>query len=182
MRLRDRVRSAAVHITTVITRNNLTEMPAFVRSMAAHGISVQFSPYHHFDTRVPDEETPRDPVVVGEVMQELLAMQAAGDPIANSRAYLEHFSSFFQQPRALPDWYRCYAAYVGVFADAALDVRPCWSWSLPVIGNLRRDRLGELWTSPQFTQQRARIRRLDCSRCWLLCTAELSIRFLEMGA
>jgi len=177
--LRDRYPSTAVHITTVVTRHNLAELPEFVQKMASYGLSVQFSPYHHFDPRTPDTNTPQNLTAVREVIEELLSLQESGYPIANSRVYLEYFPSFFEHPQVLPDWYRCYAAYVGIFVDAELNIRPCWSWSLPVVGNLRRDKLKDVWYSPFFKQQRAKVRRLECSRCWLLCTAELSIRFME---
>jgi len=179
--LRDKYPPAAVHITTVVTRHNLAELPDFVRKMTSYGISVQFSPYHHFDMRAPDDNTPRDSTAVRETMNELISLQESGYPIANSRAYLEHFPSFFEQPQVLPAWYRCYAAYVGVFIDAELNVRPCWSWSLPIVGNLEQDKLRNVWYSSLFNQQRTRVRKLECSRCWLLCTAELSIRFMEWG-
>lgn len=179
--LRDKYPPAAVHITTVVTRHNLAELPDFVQKMASYGVSVQFSPYHHFDTRVSDSNTPRDSTAVRETINELISLQESGCPIANSRAYLEHFPSFFEQSHVLPSWYRCYAAYVGVFIDAELNVRPCWSWSLPIVGNLEQDELRNVWYSSSFNQQRTRVRKLECSRCWLLCTAELGIRFVEWG-
>lgn len=179
LRLRDKYPPTAMHITTVVTKHNLAELPDLVQRMASYGVSVQFSPYHHFDTQSPDDNTPRDLTAVREVTNELLSLQQSGYPIANSRTYLAYFPSFFEQPHVLPSWYRCYAAYVGVFIDAQLNVRPCWSWSLPIVGNLGQENLRDVWHSASFNRQRARVRRLECSRCWLLCTAELSIRFAE---
>jgi MoaA/NifB/PqqE/SkfB family radical SAM enzyme len=179
MRWRDKFPPAALHVTTVVTRENLAELPTMVGKLAAYGIGVQFSPYHHFDPGAPDSCTPRDRSLVREAMNELISMRESGFPVANSRAYLEHFELFFEQPGALPQWYRCYAAHVGVFVDAELNVRPCWSWSLPIIGNLRQGDLKNIWHSPLFNEQRAKVRKLECSRCWLLCTAELSIRFMN---
>lgn len=179
MRLRDKYPPAAMHITTVVTKHNLAELPDLVQKLASYGISVQFSPYHHFDSQVTNHNTPQDLAAVHETTNELISLQESGYPIANSRAYLEHFASFFAQPQVLPQWYRCYAGYVGVFIDAELNVRPCWSWSLPVVGNLQRDELKKIWYSSQFCREREKMRKLECSRCWLLCTAELSIRFME---
>jgi len=179
LRMRDKYPPAAVHITTVITKHNLVELPKFVQKMASYDVSVQFSPYHHFDTRAPNPDTPQDSTAVRKVIDELISMQKAGYPVANSVAYLDHIPTFFERPQQLPEWYHCYAAYVGVFVDAELNLRPCWSWSLPIVGNLRQDKLKDVWYSEFFNQQRAKVRKLECSRCWLLCTAELSIRFME---
>jgi MoaA/NifB/PqqE/SkfB family radical SAM enzyme len=179
LRMRDMYPPAAVHITSVITEHNLEELTMFVRKMASYDVGVQFTPYHHFDRRAPDCNTPRDLTEVQDAVDELISMQKAGYPIANSGAYLDHIPAFFAEPQRLPEWYHCYAAYVGVFVDAELNVRPCWSWSLPIVGNLGRNKLKDVWYSRFFNQQRAEVRKLECSRCWLLCTAELSIRFME---
>jgi len=181
LRMRDRYHPVAVHVTCVVTRENLAELLELTARFASYGVSLQFSPYHHFDGSVPDVCTPKDPQEVDRVLGELVALKQAGHLIANSDLYLEHFRAFFAGSRPLPPWFQCYAGYVGVFIDALLNVRPCWSWSLPIVGNLYRDRLQDVWNSEYFNQQRAEIRQLHCSRCWLLCTAELSIRFMEEG-
>ena len=181
LRLRDKYPPAFVDVTTVVTKHNLAELPDLVRKLASYGISVQFSPYHHFDTQVTDHNTPEESAAVHETIEELISLLDSGYPIVNSRAYLKHMPSFFSKPHVLPWWYRCYAGHVAVFVDAELSVRPCWSWSLPVLGNLKRDELRTIWYSPSFRRAREKMLELECSRCWLLCTAELSIRFMEQG-
>lgn len=179
LRLRDSSPTTTVLITVTVTQSNLLELPKIVEKLASYGVAVWFSPYHQYNPSEEDASTPKDSTQIQAVVKELISLQKNGYPIANSRTYLEHFSKFFVQHGNLPDWYRCYAGYTGVYVDAGLNVRPCWSWSLPSVGNLLGQDLKTIWTSDIFRQQRERIKRLDCSRCWLLCTAEPSIRFSE---
>lgn len=181
LKLRDSSPSTSVFVTVTVTRSNLLELPKIVEKLSEYDVPVWFSPYHHYNINEVDENTPSDSKEIEEVINTLLAMQENGYPIANSQTYLKQFGPFFLKSAQLPDWYRCYAGYIGVYIDAELNVRPCWSWSLPVVGNLRKQDLDSIWNSELFYQQRKRIKNLDCSRCWLLCTAEPSIRFLVWG-
>jgi sulfatase maturation enzyme AslB (radical SAM superfamily) len=104
-------------------------------------------------------------------------MKEAGAGVLNSHAYLDHFVRFnFERP-STPEDYRCYSGYTTLYIDADLNLRSCWSGGMPLIGNLRRDCLRRLLDSSRMRAARRKIRKLECERCWLLCTAEISLRW-----
>ncbi|MDD4000684.1 MAG: hypothetical protein PHX62_07305, partial [Bacilli bacterium] len=58
-----------------------------------------------------------------------------------------------------------------------LNVRTCWSAGLPTAGNLTKQRLADLLKNDKMTKMRTKIQKMKCERCWLLCTAEISLKW-----
>jgi MoaA/NifB/PqqE/SkfB family radical SAM enzyme len=168
-----------IGITAVMTRYNIAELPELLQWVADRQMSLQITPYHHFDPTMPDLLSPRDRGQMEEIIDQLIAMHEAGYPLCNSIGYLRGIPIYSFEHR-LPHNYCCYTSHTNVFVDADLNVRPCWSWSIPVAANLRHDNLVTAWNSEAFVQGRAQVRQLQCARCWMLCTAEISMRFQEL--
>jgi MoaA/NifB/PqqE/SkfB family radical SAM enzyme len=164
--------------TTVITRHNLKQLPAILEWLTERRISLQITPYHHFDQSTDDCLSPQNEDELRSVIAKLIKMRDNGYLLCNSLAYLRWIPDYVFKSK-LPDDYRCYVGYTGVFVDADLNLRPCWSWSIPVVANLRTENLIKAWQLDAFKKGREQVHKLNCSKCWLLCTSEFSLRFLE---
>jgi MoaA/NifB/PqqE/SkfB family radical SAM enzyme len=165
-----------VSITSVITNVNLFSVVTLIEYANQYDVGVQFSPYHHFDQGQPDDLTPQDISSVEKIICQLLRMKSLGHKLLDSPQFLKHFPRFFEH-RCVPKGFKCMAGYVAVFADVDLNVRPCWM--IKPVGNLRQERLEDIWYSARFQEARRRIKALQCPKCWLLCTAEPSLYVQE---
>jgi MoaA/NifB/PqqE/SkfB family radical SAM enzyme len=175
LRLRDRYPYLIVNLTVVLTRRNICEITSLVNEVSKYNVGIQLTPYHHFETNTVDSLSPENNGVIEKVIGQIISMKQEGYPIQNSYPYLLHIPAFFRSQKDLPKHYSCTAADTGIFIDSKLDVRPCWDSFMPPMGNLRHHKLAEIWYSEVALHLRGRARRLECSRCWLLCTAELTI-------
>lgn len=167
----------AITVTVVVTAYNVDHLDEIVSFFGRRGVGVKFCPYHHHGRWEDDTTSPQDPEAYRAAVKRLKAMKDAGLGVVNSHAYLDNFVSFTFRQRSLPDGYRCYCGYTTLYIDPALKVRSCWSQGLPVAGSLYKDKLRDLLQSSRMKVMRARIRKLDCERCWLLCTGEISLQW-----
>jgi MoaA/NifB/PqqE/SkfB family radical SAM enzyme len=166
-----------VTATVVVTSENLDHLNEVVAYFGRRGVGVKLCPYHHYGSRRSDHLSPKDPVAYRAAIAQLVAMKTADLGVINSFAYLDNFTQFNFRRRTLPPEYRCYCGYTTLYIDHLLNVRSCWSQGLAIAGNLHKHRLRDLLTRPGMRRMRRQIRQLDCERCWLLCTAEISLRF-----
>ncbi|MFZ4857821.1 MAG: radical SAM protein [Desulfuromonadaceae bacterium] len=166
-----------VSVTSVVTGNNIAELEQLVDYFGSRGIGVKFTPYHHHGRWEDDRLSPTDLLVYRQTIERLQEVKRDGRGVLNSHAYLDGFSRFSSRERKLPKGYRCYCGYTTLFIDSKLNVRSCWSQGLPVAGNLHEQLLADIIDGPRMRIMRGRIRQLRCERCWLLCTAEISLRF-----
>jgi MoaA/NifB/PqqE/SkfB family radical SAM enzyme len=169
--------SPQISITSVVTRSNVDELSSLVEYFSQRGIGVQFTPYHHNGKSKDDRLSPRDPERYRSAIVDLKRLKASGSGVLNSEAYLDHFCNFNFDRRSLPAEYRCYSSYTTLYIDAQRNVRACWSGGMPVVGNLRSQSLKDITAGPQMRAARRRVRDLRCEGCWLLCTAEISLRW-----
>lgn len=176
LKLRDRFPDYVINITATVTKSNLEELPNLVERFSSYGVGIEFSPLHDLGAELKESNVPLDIVLVQKKISELIEMRASGYLILNSDEYLLHFPKFFHNPSQLPESYICRCANQCLYIDATLNIKPCWSQTFPIVGNLENESLQEIWFSPYFEEQRKRVNQLDCDRCWLLCTAEPSLR------
>jgi len=165
-----------VTATTVVTSQNIDRLEELVSYFSERGVGVKLTPYHHHGRWENDCLSPKNSNSYHVAMDKLKQMKEAGYGIINSLAYLENFANY-NFNRNIPAEFRCYCGYTTLFIDPMLNVRSCWSAGLPVAGNLYKSRLKELINGVQMRQMRQKIRKLKCEKCWLLCTAEISLRF-----
>lgn len=159
----------ALTVSAVLTRHNLCGALDLVDWAARVGVTVQFTPVHCYDAAGREALLPIDRDTYRATIAELRRRHTA-----NSDAYLKNFSAFTFS-RRLPRGYRCFSGQVSVHVDARLGVRPCWC--LEPMGSLLEQPLAGIWQGERARAARARMRALRCARCWMLCTAELSLRW-----
>lgn len=164
-------------VTSVMTCHNISHLTQLVEYCADRGIGVQFTPYHHNGRWEDDQLSPRDQLTYHQAINGLREIKRADGGIVNSDSYLAHCFEFNSKERRVPVDYRCYCGYTTLFIDSDLNIRSCWSHGLPVAGNLQEERLEEILKDSRMRSLRKRIKELRCERCWLLCTAEISLRF-----
>ena len=162
--------------TTVVTSKNIDHLEEVVSWFNDRGIGVKLTPYHHHGRWEDDHLSPRDSEKYHAAISGLKRLKESGGGVINSQAYLDNFPGF-NCGRNIPADFRCYSGYTTLYIDPALNVRSCWSAGLPVAGNLRKSRLKDLLNSSKMRSMRQKIRNLKCDKCWLLCTAEISLRY-----
>lgn len=156
-------------LTSVLTRHNISGAVELAEWAAGIGVRVQFTPVHCYDATSRAALLPNDRPAYRATVNAL-----RGRATGNSDAYLKNFAPFTFS-RRLPKGYRCFAGQISVHVDARLGVRPCWC--MPPMGGLDKESLRGIWRGERARAARARMRALRCARCWMLCTAELSLRW-----
>jgi radical SAM protein with 4Fe4S-binding SPASM domain len=170
-------KAPAITVTVVINENNINDLEATVEYFSSRQIGVKLSPYHHHGRWEDDQTSPQNREQYIRVVNRLKELKEMGAGVINSHAYLDNFVPFTFDKRALPQDYRCYCGYTTLYIDSKLNVRSCWSYGLPIAGNLRERRLKDLLSNQRLRIMRKKIRKLQCERCWFLCTGEISLRW-----
>ena len=165
-----------VTVTTVVSSRNIDHLDEVVSYFSERGVGVKLTPYHHHGRWEDDCLSPQDMDVYHNTMDKLAQMKKAGYGIINSQAYLDNFVNY-NFNRNSPEGFRCYGGHTTLYIDPKLNVRTCWSAGLPIAGNLGQTRLNDLLHGAEMRQIRQNIRKRKCNKCWLLCTAEISLRF-----
>lgn len=166
---------AQIHVTAVLTRENMNELPGFVREMSGRGICVQISPYHHYNPHQPDHLSIADRAEAQRITDILLDLKAEGYKIGNSSGFLAHVPSFFADKKRIPDGYHCLVGYTNLFIDAYMNARPCWASCFEPVGNIGRESLKEIWYGDKMRKYRRQMLRSECEGCWYLCTGEVTM-------
>jgi MoaA/NifB/PqqE/SkfB family radical SAM enzyme len=172
--LKSRHEEVKVHVTPVITKHNIDQMPEMVKILSEQGIAIQFSPYHHFDKNLKDVLSVTDFTLLENKINTLIEMKKSGYLIANTETFLFHFINFFKNKQFVPPNYHCLSGFASMYIDPFMNIVPCWDGSFAPIGNLLNDTLRDIWFSEQYSQYRRRMYNCQCSGCWFLCTGELS--------
>lgn len=179
--MRERYDDVKIHITAVVTKHNIAELPSFVRAMSKEKIAVQFSPYHHYNHMQEDVLSPQDEFAVNTAVEELLLMKKEGFYVAGTAEFISHIPDFFLQKKRIPKDYHCLAGHLAMFVDAYSNVLPCWSSSFQPVGNLADRNLRDIWYSDVYAQNRKKMFSCACEGCWYLCTGELTTLCNEGG-
>lgn len=167
----------AITVTVVVTAHNLEHLDEIVSYFSERGVGVKLCPYHHHGRWEDDDTSPQDPEAYVAAVKRLKMMKDAGLGVVSSHAYLDNFVAFNFEKRSLPRNYRCYCGYTTLYIDPALNVRSCWSQGLPIAGSLHERPLRDLLQGPGMRKMREKVRKLECEKCWLLCTGEISLRW-----
>lgn len=173
--MKENYEGMSIHVTSVLTRENYKLIPEMISYMSERGISVQISPYHHFDPHKEDKLSIIQPEEIYGFTEKLLNMKQEGYLIANSKGFIEHFPAFFLEKRKIPKDYECLVGYTNLFVDAYGNVRPCWASCFEPLGNLKETSLREMWCGEKMQSYREKMLKGQCEGCWYLCTGEMTM-------
>jgi MoaA/NifB/PqqE/SkfB family radical SAM enzyme len=111
------------------------------------------------------------------LVEQLLAMKRAGYLISSTDAYLLGFPEFLALHK-MPAGFICTAGYKTIAIDHELKIKSCWA--MKPIGDLRVDKLADVWSSSEYRVRREAMAKLKCPGCWYRChTDEHSSEWLE---
>jgi MoaA/NifB/PqqE/SkfB family radical SAM enzyme len=186
------------NVNCVITRHNIGQLVSLVELVSRYGegrIPLNFQPYHcppafeDVSCELGHEmknrllamylRSPRDkfipphdckPILEKE-MEQLISLKRRGLPVANSESYLRGIPDFLFDKR-LPTRFKCLAGYTGITIRYDLKVLPCWR--LPPIGDLRVEKLDDIWFSRRYAERRKYMKDRKCQGCMLICHYEPS--------
>lgn len=164
-------------ITSVITWHNLKDLPELVEYFTKRQIGVQFSPYHYYGPGRKRVLSYFNKKEYKEIIEILIELKSEGKLILNSYEYLENLYNFNFYKRGLPSQFKCLSCYTSIFIDFDLSLRSCWDLEMPITRNLKKHKLINMWYSKKFNDVRKKIKRIQCKKCWLLCTSEPSIKW-----
>lgn len=167
--MREKYKDVIIHVTAVLTRHNAPDLEELVRHMSAKGIWVEIGAYQHQEFQEDDTMSMEERQEAEELVRRLIRMKQEGFLISNSEEYLSHIPDFFIEGKNVPEGYECLVGEAILFADDYLNVKPCSSAQLHVVGNLENQSLAEIWNCGRLKEYRARMRRADCGGCWYLC-------------
>jgi MoaA/NifB/PqqE/SkfB family radical SAM enzyme len=185
----------AVSVNCIISKANIKGIVPLVEYCSKRDISVGFQPVHFtygsgHKPGSPYEQvtmfgsyqsaflvcTAQDLPQLHNLIEQLLVMQEKGYLINSDPEYLKGFPEFLVYKR-LPRGFMCTTGFTTVSIDHMLNVRSCWP--MAPIGNLRTQRLMEIWHSEEYNRYRAVMLSLKCPKCWLRCHTEWSERWLQ---
>ena len=167
--MRRKYKDVIIHVTAVLTRHNAQDMEELVEFMSGQGIWVEIGAYQHQEFQQEDTMSMEVRREAEELIQKLLRMKREGYLVSNSEEYLSHIPDFFLEGKKTPNNYECLVGQSILFVDDYLNVKPCSSPELHVVGNLEHQRLKDIWGCGRMEGYRARMRKADCGGCWYLC-------------
>jgi len=160
-RIRERAGGPRVAVNSVISRLNAHVVPGLVKWAAARSVPIYL---HPIETSRPGGDAQgtvsKEPLAVADgdlakLFQRLIALKAAGYPVANSYPYLRTFSHG-KQP------YRCHARKVCLQLWPNGDLVDCLSRGRAVV-NVLKSPLPEVLSRPEI--RKLRLMPVDCHSC-----------------
>ena len=164
-----------ISISTVITKNNLVEIPELIKLLQRWGInSISFQALdHNFDAPYnknwfeSNEFWPDDYHKLKGTVDHLIAAKKSGIPIGNSLAQLDDIKRYYKNPLASAN-VPCLTGLNNFIVTEFADVLLCWN--MEAIGNLLLENPEEIWNSDMARKTRERIakchrtcRMLNCN-------------------
>jgi len=177
--LRETAPHIRVGINALITRQNymnLSSMVAFAESLGVQ--QIKFAPVHtNLLHRLKDAEEYEDLLFrredLGELETQVKLLGAAcakSGLLTTSDAFFAGIPSLYTTPHT----FRCCAGWAVAAVGPTGSVSPCADMDGAL--SVRQRPLDEIWRSPEFQQQRNRVRTCT-SACWDTTNTELSLRF-----
>lgn len=174
VRMKNKYPNIEVHVSSVLTKDNVDDFIDLIKFMTSKGIKVQISPFHNY-LKIDKEISIKERDKIESLVATLLKMKEEGYLIASSTGFIKHLTAFFIEGKIIPDNYICKIGYTNLFIDAHMNVRPCWSESIGAVGVLGENSLAEIWNSNQMQICREKMLRSACEGCWYMCTGEVTM-------
>jgi pyrroloquinoline quinone biosynthesis protein E len=173
------LKNMSLAISLVVSRPTIDSVPEVIRFATTNNLSINiqvvhpawysewFDKDHKYSEQVQfrEEDEPR----LQALIQEILTMKNEGYNIITNSAYLEGIPGFGTR-KAMPKDFHCLSGYDAISINVGLDVYSCIDAG--VMGNLRKDKLEDLWFSKKWQEHRQKMYDLKCSKCWIICHTE----------
>jgi MoaA/NifB/PqqE/SkfB family radical SAM enzyme len=151
-----------VGVNTVLSRENLPQLPGLLEFCHAHALPIQVQPVNH----VPGTPDLRpDPEALAHAVALLIEARIPDGPVENSREFLGAIPEFRRVGR-LPRPLRCMVPYVEMVVTPDLEVQPCCM--APAAGRLPEDPVAGIWSGAHYARWRTAASRGECTSCMLL--------------
>lgn len=158
-----------VIVATILHGRNAPQIPHLLEMVRQRGHQLVVQPlFESFGAVPPDPRWhhrsplwPRDPEVMDEALDLLLAVRRAGGPVCNPEAQLTALKAYFRDPVSY-NGLTCRAGMTDLAIDPQGQVRLCFN--LPPVADAREKDLERVWNGPASLRLRGRI-----SRCRRTC-------------
>ncbi len=175
LRLREKYPNFEISVNSVISKVSMQTIPDVVRWCHKRGITVTFQILHptfysedgQFDEDLKFEENDYDDLTA--FINKIIAMKREGYGILASEKYLRNVPDYAIFKKVPAD-FRCRAGYDSISIDNRLTAYSCWT--IGRIGNLKENKLEDLWYSFGYQKRRDKMWKVQCEKCWLTCHAE----------
>lgn len=183
--MRDHARRADLPVPIIVKPTvsalNLAEMPALVSFAECLGCSVLFQPVSDWGTPETSALWIRDPTGLQTIVDELIAMKTAGQPILNTPEQIRDWSRHFAgEPAPAPAGsVRCSVGLDTLIIHADGELLNCYQW--PALGNVRGGAIRDTWRGEASNRQRTE--SLACTRgCTENCAVKRPVSQQVRGA
>lgn len=169
LKMREEYGNVEIFISATLTTDNFEDIVDLIRFTTEKKIKIQFSPFHNY-LHDSDKEFKVDEERVAHIVDTLIQMKNDGYLIASSVAFIRHFKDYFLLGKRVPDHYHCKMGFANLCINSFMDVRVCWSKNFPVLGNIGKESLFDIWNSPTAQEYRRNMYAGKCEGCWYMCT------------
>lgn len=112
---------------------------------------------------------PEDEEKLSELVETILKMKAEGYRIYTNSSYLRGIPAFGTR-HEVPEGFHCRSGYSTISINSHLDFYSCQEAG--IMGNLRKDKLEDVWFSRKWQESREKMYQVKCSKCWIICHTE----------
>lgn len=166
-----------VAISCVINRYNIGKLVPLAKKItdiSKGKILINFQSYERVPGRVNDDLIPNPEMypTLREEIEKLIEMKKQGFPITNSSTFIRWIPVFLIYNK-MPKGFKCSAGYTGVYIWSDITLHPCHQ--LPMIADLHKENLEDVWFSSKFRYQRVQMEKGKCKGCLLFCHTEQTL-------
>ena len=164
-------------ISPIITNLNLDELSRLVDFAKDLGVdAIKFQPWHislgHKDTEEMLNIRDNRLQVLDEVIEQIIEKTKKYGIYTNSDVYLRGVRKFFEDANKID--IDCFAGSFSCNISWDGYVVPC-AFISP-LGNIKNKPFEKIWRSQQFNDVRKKIKKGECTKCWMSCFVEPSLR------
>ncbi len=172
-------KKSSMNISCVISKPTIGSVKDVVRFASNNDLSVNiqivhpawysewFDKDHKYSRKVAFTE--EDEPALRALIDDLIMMREEGYNIFTDPNYLHGIPAFGAR-HALPENFHCMSGYDSISINRDLDVYSCIDAG--IMGNLRKDKLEDLWFSKKWQEHREKMWEVKCSKCWIICHTE----------
>ncbi len=167
---------SSLNISCVISRHTIDSVQDVVRFATHNDMSINiqvvhpawysewFDQDHKYSQMV--QFTEEDEPKLEALIEDLILMKQEGYNIVTDTHYLQGIPGFGIR-KEMPEGFHCLSGYETISINSKLDVYSCIDAG--IMGNLREDKLEDLWFSKQWQEHRDKMWELNCNKCWIIC-------------